>query len=280
MQFENSFDVRAPVEEVWHALMDIERVAPCMPGAQVLERKGEDAYGVGIRVKLGPMTMQYRGEVEIVERDAERRRAVMSARARETRGQGIADANVEMTLSENGEVTHGVIRAEVQLSGRAAAMGQGVIADVSAKLVETFAGNLAGMLAGEQAQDGAGEQPHGEAGEQPHGEAGEQPHGEAGEHPPGGEAAPGAAPAAASEPAATAATTAERDAGPNKGLAGQAAAAQASPADSTLPVGSILASVAVGRLQNPRTLLASFIAVALTFLGIGLLLGRLFGGRS
>jgi carbon monoxide dehydrogenase subunit G len=92
MKFENTFTVVAPIDEVWAALMDIERVAPCMPGAEVLERTGENAYRVGVKVKLGPMSMLYRGQVEIAERDDAARHAVMRARATEARGQGTANA--------------------------------------------------------------------------------------------------------------------------------------------------------------------------------------------
>ncbi len=148
MKFENSFAVEAPTDEVWEALLDLERVAPCVPGAEVLERTGEDSYKVGIKVKVGPMAMQYRGEVEIVERDADTRTAVMKAKAKEARGQGIANATVHMSLSGNGGPTEGTIETDVQLSGKAAAMGQGVIQDVSAALVRTFAENLAEMLSG------------------------------------------------------------------------------------------------------------------------------------
>src|SRR5512144_2919779 len=99
MEFENTFAVTAPIDEVWDTLLDVQRVAPCVPGAQVLEQSGEDAYKVGIKVKVGPVSMQYRGDIEIIERDAEAHRAVMSAKARETRGQGTANARVTMNLS-------------------------------------------------------------------------------------------------------------------------------------------------------------------------------------
>src|SRR5215208_6796955 len=103
MRFENSFDVGAPIETVWDAVLDVERVAPTVPGAQVLERTSDNAYKVGIKVKVGPMSMTYKGEVEITERDEASHRAVMKARAKESRGQGTADADVTMTLSgDNG----------------------------------------------------------------------------------------------------------------------------------------------------------------------------------
>ena len=146
MRFENAFDVQAPVDEVYAAMLDVERVAPCVPGAEVLERAGDDAYKVGIRVRVGPISMQYRGEIEIVERDPEQHRAVMAARAKEARGHGTANARVELRLTGDGAATHGDMAADVQLAGRAAAMGRGVIEEVSAKIVDTFAQNLAAML--------------------------------------------------------------------------------------------------------------------------------------
>ncbi len=146
MKFENAFTVEAPVGEVWRTLLDVERVAPCMPGAEVTERIGDDAYKVSVKVKVGPMSMTYRGEVQIVDRDEEERRATMHVKAKEARGQGTADAHVHMSLAEEAGGTHAAIETEVQMSGRIAAMGQSVIGDVSAKLIETFAANLAAML--------------------------------------------------------------------------------------------------------------------------------------
>jgi uncharacterized protein len=148
MEFQNEFDVKAPLDQVWDAVLDLERVAPCVPGAEVLERTSDDAYKVGIKVKVGPVSMQYRGEVEIVDKDPSAHHAQMTAKAREARGQGTANANVGMTLSGNGDMTHGTINTQVQLSGRAAAMGQGVIKDVSARIVDQFSANLAEMLGG------------------------------------------------------------------------------------------------------------------------------------
>ena len=148
MRFENTFDVDAPVEQVWEALLDVERVAPTVPGAQVLERTGDDSYNVSIKVKVGPMSMTYRGEVEITERDASARRAVMKARAKESRGQGTADADVVMQLSGTDGRTSAIVTTEVKLSGKVATMGQGVLQDVSGRLVDTFAQNLQAMLAG------------------------------------------------------------------------------------------------------------------------------------
>src|SRR3954452_10728713 len=148
MKFENTFAVDAPIDEVYTTLLDVERVAPCVPGAEVLEKTGDNAYQVAIKVRVGPISMTYRGNVEIVERDDANHRAVMRARARETRGQGTADARVDLSLVQDGATTNGTMVADVQLAGRAAAMGRGVIQDVSAKIVTTFSQNLEAMLSG------------------------------------------------------------------------------------------------------------------------------------
>src|SRR5919199_5802003 len=114
MRFENHFDVGAPIDEVWDAVLDVERVAPTVPGAEVLARVGDDAYQIAIRVKVGPMSMTYRGEVEITERDELAHRAVMKARAKESRGQGTADADVTMSLVSHNGCTSATVTTDVQ----------------------------------------------------------------------------------------------------------------------------------------------------------------------
>ena len=172
MKFENSFEVDAPVETVWATVLDVERIAPTVPGASVLEQTADNAYKVGIKVKLGPMTMQYKADVEIVDADAASHRAVMKAKAKETRGQGTADAEVTMQLEGDDARTTGRIVTDMKVSGRAASMGRGVMQDVAGRMVGTFADNLAAML---------------EEGERPASEP-------AGEGPPGDTGAPGSAP--------------------------------------------------------------------------------------
>jgi uncharacterized protein len=155
MRFDNSFAVDAPIDVVYAALLDIERVARCVPGAEVLERTDAGAYKVAIKVKVGPISMTYRGSVEVVENDPEARRAVMRVRAREARGQGTAEAKVQMRLAQSDGAAQGAITTDVQLSGRAGSMGRGVIEDVSGRIVERFAQNLAAMLAPESARAAA-----------------------------------------------------------------------------------------------------------------------------
>src|SRR3954453_3219650 len=113
MKFENTFAVDAPIAEAYATLLAVKRVAPCGPGAEVLDQTGDDAYQVAIKVKVGPISMTYKGNVEIVERDEANHRAVMRARARETRGQGTADARVTMALAEQGaQHTTGTMEAD------------------------------------------------------------------------------------------------------------------------------------------------------------------------
>ena len=154
MKFENTFEVDAPLEQVWDTILDVEKVAPNVPGAEVLERTADDAYKVGIKVKLGPITMQYRGDIEIVERDDAAHRAKMRVKAKEARGQGTADAETVMELSGDDGHTSATITTDVRLSGRAATMGRGVVQDVAGRLVDTFAANLAQSLEGPAPEPG------------------------------------------------------------------------------------------------------------------------------
>src|SRR3954471_14625619 len=148
MEFDNEFEVTAPIDEVWKTMLDVERVAPCVPGAKVVEQTSDNAYKVEIKIKLGPVSMTYRGDVEIVEADEAAHRAVLRIKAREARGQGTASATSELKLDEEGGKTRSQIHTDVSLTGRAASMGRGIIGDVSSKMVDTFAGNLAAMLSG------------------------------------------------------------------------------------------------------------------------------------
>ena len=153
MQLDSTFTVIAPVDTVWNTLMDFERVAGCVPGAQILNKLSDDNYQVGMKVKLGPVTMQYRGQMNVDERDAEGLRAVFSGKAQETRGQGTAQATVTLVLVETDGVTRGTVSADLSLSGKAAAMGKGVISSVTEQMMTLFAGNLQDLITSD---DGSG----------------------------------------------------------------------------------------------------------------------------
>src|SRR4051795_5071695 len=156
MEFDNEFEVSAPIDEVWKTMLDVERVAPCVPGAKVVEQTSDTAYKVEIRIKLGPVSMTYRGDVDIVEADESAHRAVLAIKAREARGQGTATAKSELVLTEDGDKTRSKIHTDVSLTGRAASMGRGIIGDVSSKMVDTFSENLAAMLTGPPVESGGG----------------------------------------------------------------------------------------------------------------------------
>ncbi|TXN31252.1 SRPBCC family protein [Lacisediminihabitans profunda] len=146
MQLDSTFSVVAPIDAVWNTLMDFERVAGCVPGAQILNKLSEDAYQVGMKVKLGPVSMQYRGQMNVIERDADGHRAVFQGKAQETRGQGTAEATVTLQLVESKGTTQGTVSADVSLSGKAAAMGKGVITSVTDQMMALFAENLQTMV--------------------------------------------------------------------------------------------------------------------------------------
>ncbi|TFD33326.1 SRPBCC family protein [Cryobacterium cryoconiti] len=148
MDINSTFSVVAPIDEVWKTLMDFERVAGCVPGAQVLNKLSDDAYQVGMKVKLGPVTMQYRGQMTVLERDASGHRAVFEGRAQETRGQGTAQGTATLTLVEMDGQTQGTVSADVALSGKVAAMGRSIIGSVTDQMMTLFAENLQAMVAG------------------------------------------------------------------------------------------------------------------------------------
>jgi carbon monoxide dehydrogenase subunit G len=147
VRLENNFEVPVPVERAWEALLDIERVAPCMPGATLTNHEGDDFTGT-VKVKLGPVSLTYKGKGRFVEKDEAARRVKLNASGADSRGAGTAQANVTATLVPMGD--NGPTRVEVvtdlDITGKAAQFGRGLIGDVSAKLIGQFADCLAGQL--------------------------------------------------------------------------------------------------------------------------------------
>jgi carbon monoxide dehydrogenase subunit G len=141
MQIEDSFRVDVPVDEAWRVLMDIERIAPCMPGAQLQEVEGDEYRGV-VKVKVGPITAQYKGSAKLESADAATHTAVISAAGRDTRGQGNASATIKLGLVADGEGTRVEVDTDLSITGKVAQFGRGVIGDVSAKLLAQFVENL------------------------------------------------------------------------------------------------------------------------------------------
>jgi len=145
MKFEHSFSVAAPIEDVWTALMDIERTAPCVPGAEVLGPADGDTYRIRVNVTLGLLSVQPTARVRVLERDDLTRRAAFSAVAGKA-GAGRAEARTSVTLVRVPDGTHATVNTDLQLTGTAAVVGQRVIAEVGAVLIRAYAANLERML--------------------------------------------------------------------------------------------------------------------------------------
>ena len=228
MKMEQSFEVAAPVERVWQALIDVEHVAPCLPGAAVTGRNEDGSYSGTFQVKIGPTTAAYAGKLEMDQVDEASHTARMQAQGSDKRGQGGAKATIVSTVApaENGG-TRVEVSTDYHITGRLARFGRGgMIEDISEKLLRQFADRLQASLAQEPTDGSA------TASEPPAGQA------DTTDGPPGG------GPAAASSPAA--------------GAGGEATAPPpASPAQPNEPLegGSLLASVLWDRARrNPAPL--------------------------
>jgi uncharacterized protein len=148
MKLEHEFTVPVPVDEAWRVLLDVERVAPCMPGATLLSVDGEEFTG-SVKVKVGPIQVTYKGTARFVERDEAAHRAVIDASGKEARGTGTAAATVHTLLRDaGGGATSVSVETELNVTGRPAQFGRGVMEEVGAKLVKQFADRLAAELAG------------------------------------------------------------------------------------------------------------------------------------
>ncbi len=155
MELEHSFTVPVPVDQAWDVLLDVERVAPCMPGATLDSVDGDEIKGK-IKVKLGPVSMTYAGTARFTDRDPDAGVVTLEASGKETRGAGTASATVRSELHGEGDQTEVTVHTSLNVTGRPAQFGRGVMADVSAKLIGIFANNLADMLA---AGNGAAPEP-------------------------------------------------------------------------------------------------------------------------
>ncbi|MFI9600383.1 SRPBCC family protein [Streptomyces sp. NPDC052043] len=160
MEMHHEFTVPVPVDDAWRALLDIERVAPCLPGASVQEYDGRTVTG-SVKVRLGPIMVTYKGTAVFEEQDEAAHRMVLLANGRETRGQGTARATVTGTLQERDGGTAVSVRTDLTVTGRPAQFGRGVLAEVGDRLVGQFAECLSQRLA--QTPPGAAESPPGAA---------------------------------------------------------------------------------------------------------------------
>jgi len=146
MRLEHRFEVPAAVDDVWQALLDPERVAPCMPGATLTGVDGNTFTGK-VRVKLGAMSLQYAGSGEFVDTDPAAHSLVIKAAGKDARGASTASAESTVTLTEHDGVTHGMVVSEVKVTGRPAQFGRGLISEVAGRILAQFAENLAAELA-------------------------------------------------------------------------------------------------------------------------------------
>ena len=141
MELINTFDVSVPIDEAWKVLTDVERIAPCLPGAQLQEIEGEEYRGI-VKVKVGPIQAQYKGKATFLERDDVAYKAVLEGAGRDTRGQGNASAIITAQLEPSGAGTRVTVTTDLTVTGKVAQFGRGVLADVSAKLLTQFVDNL------------------------------------------------------------------------------------------------------------------------------------------
>ncbi|MGI8860924.1 MAG: SRPBCC family protein [Rubrobacteraceae bacterium] len=149
---ENEFTVEAPVEQAWEALLDLERITPCLPGAALQEESGDEYKGT-MTIRLGPVTQKYNGTVSFEETDEESRRAVLKADGKDARGQGTASATITSTLSEEDDGTKVHVETDMHLTGRAAQFGRGVQQEVATKLINQFAACLEKEVMGENTRE-------------------------------------------------------------------------------------------------------------------------------
>lgn len=152
MELEHSFTVPVGVEQAWSVLLDIERIAPCMPGAALDTVDGDDFTG-SVKVRLGPIGLTYKGKASFVEKDEAARRAVIDAKGKDARGNGTAAAKVTSILHPDGDGTRVDVTTNLAITGKPAQFGRGVMVDVGNKLIGQFADCLARTLA--SAADGA-----------------------------------------------------------------------------------------------------------------------------
>jgi carbon monoxide dehydrogenase subunit G len=141
VELEHPFTTGKPADESYTAILDLDRVIPCVEGGSVLERTGPESARAEIKIKLGAMALTYTGTVEIVEQDPEAHRVVMSVKSREAGGQGHANADVVFALSDGG----GTIQTKAQITGTAASMGEGVMVGVLDALIKDFSGKLGAL---------------------------------------------------------------------------------------------------------------------------------------
>ena len=141
VELDQSFETDKPMDDSWGLVLDLERLVPCVEGGSVLEVIGDESVKAEIKVKMGAMSMKFKGTVEVAESDPENHRALLRVKAREAGGQGHANADVVFTLADGG----GNVHTAAQITGKAASMGEGVVSTVLDALIKDFTEKLAAM---------------------------------------------------------------------------------------------------------------------------------------
>src|SRR5919107_3917555 len=148
MKINNEFTVGATIQEAWDTMLNLERIAPCLPGAAIQDEKEEGEYDGTMKVKIGPITANYKGTVKFEEIDEDNHRAVLQATGRDARGQGTASATIVSTLQEEDDGTKVSVETDMRLTGRAAQFGRGIAQDVATKMLDQFASCLEEEITG------------------------------------------------------------------------------------------------------------------------------------
>ena len=161
IELDNSFTVPVPPEQAWDVLLDVERIAPCMPGASVTSVEGDQIEGQ-VKVKLGPLSLTYKGTAKFTDKDEANRKIAIEATGKETRGAGTASANVQATLTpaEAGS-TLVAIHTSLNVTGRPAQFGRSLLPEVSGKLIAQFASNLEALITADSPAAEAADAPEG-----------------------------------------------------------------------------------------------------------------------
>ena len=146
MELVNNFSVKVPVDRAWALLTDVQKIAPCLPGATLEEVEGEEYRG-SVKVKVGPITAAYKGKARFIEMDESSHSAVLKAEGRDTKGQGNASATVALKLNAEGDATNVNVTTDLAITGKVASFGRGVLADVSTKLLGQFVESLEELIA-------------------------------------------------------------------------------------------------------------------------------------
>ena len=162
IELDNSFTVPVPPEQAWDVLLDVERIAPCMPGASVTSVDGDQVEGQ-VKVKLGPLSLTYKGTAKFTDKDQANHKIVIEATGKETRGAGTASANVQATLTpgEAAGSTLVAIHTSLNVTGRPAQFGRSLLPEVSGKLIAQFASNLEALISADSATAEAADTPEG-----------------------------------------------------------------------------------------------------------------------